>query len=244
MFFLLPFTPVAAYLAVYIGAAVLPAVILMRYIYNQDHIEKEPGYLLKKLFIGGIWAALASILLETIGTTVLNAFIPDADSPVYKIVLAFLVVAVVEEGTKFFFLRRRSWNDPNFDFRFDGIVYAVFVSLGFAAFENISYVFSYGLGVSIPRAFLSIPGHMGFAVVMGAFYGYARQLANRGHRGLAGLYSRIGYFFAVFLHGFYDACAMIESETSTILFIVFVIIMYIFIFLLIKKSARKDEPTY
>ena len=165
--FLLPFTPIAAYIAVYVGAAVLPAIILMRYIYNQDSIEKEPGYLLKKLFVGGIWAALASILLETIGTTLLNAWIPDADSPAYKIVLAFLVVAVAEEGTKYFFLRRRSWNDPNFDFRFDGIVYAVFVSLGFAAFENISYVFSYGLGVSIPRAFLSIPGHMGFAVVMG-----------------------------------------------------------------------------
>ncbi|HAE80240.1 MAG TPA: PrsW family intramembrane metalloprotease [Lachnoclostridium sp.] len=242
--FLLPFTPLAAYIAVYVGAAVLPAIILMRYIYNQDSIEKEPGYLLKKLFVGGIWAALASILLETIGTTLLNAWIPDADSPAYKIVLAFLVVAVAEEGTKYFFLRRRSWNDPNFDFRFDGIVYAVFVSLGFAAFENISYVFSYGLGVSIPRAFLSIPGHMGFAVVMGVFYGQAKQLENRGKRGLSALYRRIGYLFAVFLHGFYDACAMLETETSTIVFIVFVIVMYIVVFRLIKKSAKHDEPTY
>ncbi len=244
MFFLLPFTPVITYVAIYVGAAVLPAVFLMRYIYNQDKIEKEPGYLLRKLFIGGIWSALASIILETFGTMVLNMGIPDPDSNLYKIVLAFLVVAAVEEGTKFFFLRRRSWNDPNFDFCFDGIVYAVFVSLGFAAFENISYVASYGLGVALPRALLSIPGHMGFAVVMGVFYGQARQMANRGRNGAAAVHSRVGYLFAVFLHGFYDACAMIESETSTIMFIVFVIVMYIVIFRLIRRKSREDEPTY
>ncbi len=91
--------------------------------------------------------------------------------PAYTILLAFLVVAVVEEGTKFVFLKLRTWRDPNFNFRFDGIVYAVFVSLGFAAFENINYVLGYGLTVALPRAVLAIPAHMGFAVFMGLFYG-------------------------------------------------------------------------
>ena len=240
--FLLPFTPIAAYIAVYVGAAVLPAIILMRYIYNQDSIEKEPGYLLKKLFVGGIWAALASILLETIGTTLLNAWIPDADSPAYKIVLAFLVVAVAEEGTKYFFLRRRSWNDPNFDFRFDGIVYAVFVSLGFAAFENISYVFSYGLGVSIPRAFLSIPGHMGFAVVMGTFYGQARLYADLHNEHASRFCLFLGWFFAVIMHGIYDTCAMLGTSLSNIVFVLFIIFMYIFVFRLIRWQSAHDEP--
>ena len=44
-----------------------------------------------------------------------------------------------------------AWRDPNFNYRFDGIVYAVFVSLGFAAFENISYVVGYGLTTAVAR---------------------------------------------------------------------------------------------
>ena len=243
MFFLMPLVSGGGVVAIYVLAAIVPAIFLLRYIYQHDTIEKEPAPLLLSLIVMGVVAALCSGVLERIGSFILDHTLSQSDEH-YVIVLAFLVVAVAEEGTKYFFLRRRSWNDPNFDFRFDGIVYAVFVSLGFAAFENISYVFSYGLGVSIPRAFLSIPGHMGFAVVMGVFYGQAKQLENRGKRGLSALYRRIGYLFAVFLHGFYDACAMLETEASTIVFIIFVIVMYIVIFRLIKKSAKHDEPTY
>ena len=74
----------------------------------------------------------------------------DQSTVGYTLVLAFAVVAVVEEGAKFAMLKRRTWNDMNFNYRFDGIVYAVFVSLGFAAFENIGYVLGYGLSGS-PR---------------------------------------------------------------------------------------------
>ena len=98
----------------------------------------------------------------------MNALVAP-DNPKHIILLAFLVVAAVEEGSKFFFLYRRTWHDPNFNFRYDAIVYAVFVSLGFAAFENVKYVFNYGLSVALPRAILAIPGHMGFAVFMGFF---------------------------------------------------------------------------
>lgn len=72
------------------------------------------------------------------------------------------------------FLHARTWRNPNFNYRFDGIVYAVFVSLGFAAFENIQYVLHYGLSVALPRAIFAVPGHMSFAVFMGLFYGRAK----------------------------------------------------------------------
>lgn len=67
----------------------------------------------------------------------------------WGILLAFLVVAVVEEGTKFFFLHQKTWHSPYFNYRYDAIVYAVFVSLGFAAFENVKYIFNYGLSVAL-----------------------------------------------------------------------------------------------
>ena len=127
------FTPMMSILAIYVLAAVLPAFFLLRYIYRQDTIEKEPGYLLWQLLLGGVLAALASIVLETLGSAVLNNTV-DRSDPRYYVIMAFLVVAAVEEGTKLFFLKRRSWQDPNFNYMFDGLVYSVFVSLGFAAF--------------------------------------------------------------------------------------------------------------
>jgi RsiW-degrading membrane proteinase PrsW (M82 family) len=156
--------------------------------------------------------------------------------------MAFLVVAVVEEGAKFIFLKRRTWHDPNFNYRFDGIVYAVSVSLGFAAFENISYILGYGLTIALPRAILAIPGHMGFAVFMGLFYGRAKMSENNGDQKgtIANLWA--GYLLAVLLHGFYDSCVMFGNVLSTLLFAAFIVTMYIVVIRLIKKESASDRP--
>lgn len=238
MFYVLPAVSV---LGIYILAAVLPAVFLMRYIYRQDTVEREPPGLLVSLVVQGVFAALAAIVLERLAQGVLGALIAPG-SPVYTILTAFLGVAAIEEGTKFFFLRRRTWNDPNFNYRFDGVVYAVFVSLGFAAFENIEYVFRYGLGVSVPRALLAIPGHMGFAVFMGAFYGRAKLCDGWGNAfgRRANLWA--GYLAAVVLHGVYDSCAMLRSTTATAAFVVFVAVMYVVVFRRIRREAQTDTP--
>lgn len=243
MFYMAPIfmMPALYILAVYVLAAVLPAVLLMRYIYRQDRVEKEPPGLLAGLILMGILAALASIVLETVGEALLSALVAPY-SPWYTILLAFLVVAAVEEGTKFFFLKRRTWRDPNFNYRFDGVVYAVFVSLGFAAFENVKYVVSCGLSVALPRALLAVPGHMGFAVFMGVFYGRARLCRNRGLAAGCRANLTLGYLAAVFLHGFYDACAMIGTGKAMLVFLIFVAVMYIVVFRLIRREAAADAP--
>lgn len=228
-------------LGIYVLAAVLPALFLLRYIYKMDTIEKEPGYLLWALLLSGVWAALASIVLESLGSAVLNSTL-SSDDPYYHIIFAFLVVAVVEEGTKLFFLKRRSWRDPNFNYMFDGMVYSVFVSLGFAAFENIKYVFAYGLSVAMPRALLAVPGHLGFAVFMGIFYGRAKLCECRGDSFGKKINMALGYVFAVFLHGFYDSCCMIGTKEATAVFVIFVIAMYFIVFHMVKKASRKDRP--
>lgn len=224
------------------AAAVLPALYLMNYIYKKDTIEKEPRRLLVSLIFLGAASGIASIVLETVGSRFLDASMIDPNSSLYGILMAFLVVAAAEEGTKYLFMKWRTWNSPEFNFRFDGVVYAVFVSLGFAAFENILYVSQYGLSVALPRALLSIPGHMAFAVVMGVFYGRAKLAERLGDPAAARTSRLTGYLLAVFLHGFYDACLMVGSGFSTILFVAYVILMYIFIFRLIRKESATDEP--
>jgi len=238
VFFILPSF---AIILIYLLAAILPALFLMRYIYRKDTVEKEPPGMLISLVFLGVAAALVAIVLESIGQNIISACCAEG-SHAYVIVTAFLGVAVVEEGAKFFFLKRRTWKDPNFNYRFDGIVYAVFVSLGFAAFENISYVMGYGLTTAVLRAVLAIPAHMGFAVFMGVFYGRAKLCADTGNNTGKTLNLFAGYFTAVLLHGFYDACAMIGSVLSTSLFAVFVILMYVVVIRLVKKESQTDIP--
>ena len=223
--------PLYAIALIYGAAALLPAIYLMRYIYRKDTVEKEPPMLLMSLLIYGVIAALISIILENIGTKVLNSLM-DQSTVGYTLVLAFAVVAVVEEGAKFAMLKRRTWNDMNFNYRFDGIVYAVFVSLGFAAFENIGYVLGYGLSVA----------HMCFGVFMGTFYGRAKQCRVWGHKSEERANLWLGYIAAVLLHGFYDSCAMINTVASSIVFIAFVIIMYIVVIKKVNKESRNDGP--
>ena len=236
-----PFAPGVSVLAVYILAAILPAAFLLGYIYFHDTIEPEPPGLLLLLVLSGAGAALASSVLEGIGERILKRFVYQGD-PLYTILLAFLVVAVVEEGAKFLLLKRQTWNHPAFNYRFDGVVYSAFVSLGFAAFENVYYIFGYGLSVALPRALLAIPGHLAFSVFMGMYYGRARLQANRKHHVGAALNLCAGYLIAVALHGFYDACAMSGTAFSTALFLAFVLLMFFAAWRTIKRESATDRP--
>ncbi len=228
-------------IGIYIAAAVIPAIFLLVYIYNHDTVEKEPAPLLIKLFFMGALATLISMVLEEIGESILNHFISQSN-PLYVLFLAFLVVGIVEEGSKFFLMSRMTWNDPNFNYRFDAIVYSACVSLGFAAFENIGYVFSYGLTVAPTRAVLAIPGHLSFSVFMGYFYGRAKLASDSGNSAGAALNKVLALASSVFLHGFYDSCAMKSTSQSTVIFLIFVVIMFFAVFRLVRHESRTDSP--
>ena len=241
MFFLFPIPPLLPILAVYILAAVLPAALLLRFVYRHDTVEKEPPGLLLRLLLMGVLAALCSGFLEGLAQTLLDLIVSPR-SPLYTVLLAFLVVAMVEEGTKFWLLRRCTWRHPAFNYRFDAIVYAVFVSLGFAAYENIQYVLSYGLSVALSRALLAVPGHMAFAVYMGVFYGRAKLRAGWGDGRGVRRNLRLAYLWPVFLHGFYDTCAMSGTALATGVFLVFVAVVFFSVYRILKRESARDAP--
>ena len=140
-----------------IAAAVIPAVLLLIYVYKADRLEKEPASLLGVLLLQGIISTALAAYAERIGARLLNAVLSE-DSLLYQLLFNFLVVGLAEEGFKFLLLRWRTWRSPYFNCQFDGVVYAVFVSLGFALWENIDYVVMYGFGTAVLRAVTAIPG--------------------------------------------------------------------------------------
>ncbi len=228
-------------ISVYALAAVGPTLLLMWIIYKHDKIEKEPVRLLVRLALLGIPAALISMALEGVGMSAVDRLLPS-NSLIYMIVLCFLVIALVEEGSKYLMLRLASWKHPEFNCSFDGIVYSVFVSLGFAAFENIGYLMGYGLSIAPARAVLAVPAHMAFSIFMGLFYGRAKGYYNRGNMIKSKAARIMGIVIAVLFHGFYDTCAMTASTVATILFYVVVIIMDVSMILIVRRESRNDRP--
>ncbi|MCR5136075.1 MAG: PrsW family intramembrane metalloprotease [Oscillospiraceae bacterium] len=212
-------------------------------IYKADRLEKEPVGLLLSLVALGVLSTSIAGLSEEIGAAVLQSLIPP-ESLLYKAIVYFVIVGISEEGFKYLLLKIRTWNSPHFNCSFDGVVYSVFVSLGFALWENISYVLQYGLGTAIARAITAVPGHACFGVYMGVWYGIAKRYANAGLTADARRARRNGLITAVLLHGMYDFIASMQNDLMSILFLVFVAWMFTRTIQLVKQASAEDGPLY
>ena len=222
-------------------AAVLPAVFLMGYVYRMDTVEKEPWYLLRRLVLCGAAACLPASLLEQAFLGVLSRYV-EPDTLRYAAWEAFGIVALAEEGCKLAALRAVTWRSPEFNYRFDGIVYAVFLGLGFAALENILYLFNYGPGVLTSRGLLAIPGHATFAVFMGLFYAQAKMADIYGAAGARRVHMAAALAVPALLHGFYDFCLMSGVRQLGSLFIVFVLVLDAVSLLVVRRQSFRDGP--
>lgn len=221
-------------------AAVIPAVVLLVKVYRSDHLERESPYLIGRLVISGIISTFFALVSERILGALLSMAVP-LDSRLYGILLYFGVVAVSEEVAKYVLLRMRTWNDAEFNCQFDGIVYATAVSLGFALWENISYVTMYGFSTALIRAITAVPGHACFGVFMGIFYGLAKSNDYIGRVRQAKAYSVLSVVVPVLLHGAYDYIATISSDDLSWLFIVFVLVLFVVSYILVGKMAKNDR---
>jgi RsiW-degrading membrane proteinase PrsW (M82 family) len=179
-----------------LALALAPGAAIALYIYLKDKHEREPLGLLMMSFLYGI----LSIAVTLIISYPVNAFfLTREDDVVEQFANAFFKVAFVEEFSKFVFIRFMLFNNKNFNEPFDGIVYAVMVSMGFATLENIIYVFQYGYTTGFLRMFTAVPAHATFAVLMGFFLGKAKfSHRNQLYLSLAALTS------ATIFHGAYD----------------------------------------
>ena len=222
-----------------IAAAVIPAVILLVRVERADRLEKESRGLLVSLVLFGIVATSIASLAERLGVALLEAMFPRGGT-LSDFLLYFGVVAFSEEGAKYVLLKRKTWNHPEFNCQFDGVVYSVFVSLGFALWENIGYVAMYGLSTAVVRAVTAVPGHACFGVFMGAWYGMAKRREGAGDPAGAANLRRHALLVPALLHGFYDFTATFENVHMGWIFTVFVIAMFVTASRLVKRMAAND----
>lgn len=176
--------------------AIAPGFAIMIYMYLQDIHEPEPFGQLAKGFGYGV----LSMLLAT-GVTYLIYRSIHLDNHSFKdmAIKAFVVVAVIEEVSKFLFIRGILYRSDQFNEPFDGIIYSLMVGMGFALTENIIYVFNGDGGTALVRMFSAVPAHAVFAVIMGFFLGEAKL--EHKHTFLYGLAALVT---ATIAHGVYD----------------------------------------
>src|SRR5690606_17463219 len=153
--------------------AIAPVLIIIFYIFIKDKYEKEPKRL---LFYNFLLGAIVSIMITTLLYIVIDIPLPlkNHDSIFEQFIKAFFVVGLSEEFSKYIIIRYYSQPHEEYNEPFDGIVYAVMVSMGFAATENVMYVLQGGMEVAIIRAFTAVPAHATFAILMGYFMGKAK----------------------------------------------------------------------
>lgn len=185
-----------------LALSLAPGIFIALYFYIKDKYEKEPLSAIVFSFFLGCLSVIPAILLESF---FMSRFPSNGQDLLITAVNAFVIIAGAEEFSKYLMLRYYAKN-PNFNEPYDGIFYGVVISLGFAAVENIMYVYQSGFTVGVLRMFTAVPAHAMFGAIMGYYFGLAwQQPKNKNRLMLKGLLS------AVMLHGAYDFFLLQEN---------------------------------
>jgi RsiW-degrading membrane proteinase PrsW (M82 family) len=186
----------------------------MSYFYIRDRYDTEPLRMVGKLFLIGMLSALPVMYgVHWVGNYISS---PYAHT--------ILVVAVVEELSKFLLTYWFAVRHHEFDEEYDGIVYAVATSLGFATVENIIKVLALGWDAIPFRTLFTVPGHALFGVIMGYYLGKAKFADSNRKRVMFGLLA-FGYPWLV--HSTYDSLLISEQTWLVALTIPFMIGLWI-----------------
>jgi protease PrsW len=192
------------------GALAFPAVLIYMTVPRlMDRYDPEPAWALAMVFV---WGAVAACGISAVINTLAAAVVGEAGS-------AVLSAPVVEEGMKglaiggmFYFWRRE------FDGVVDGIIYATFVALGFAAVENVVYYSRAAAQTDtaltatfILRGIVTPWAHPLFTSMTGIGFGVSRESTSPFFRVAAPF---IGYCGAVFLHFVWNGSSVFSASVG------------------------------
>ncbi|WHX99117.1 glutamic-type intramembrane protease PrsW [Neobacillus sp. DY30] len=174
-----------------LSAGIAPGLALLSYFYLKDEYESEPISVVFRTFMFGALLVFPIMFIQHVFHTeniIKSEFIE-----------AFISSSLLEEFFKWFILFYAIYQHVELDEPFDGIVYGVAVSLGFATVENIFYLIANGIEHAMARALLPVSSHALFGVIMGFYIGKAKFTeGKKANWVIASL------FFPFVLHGFYD----------------------------------------
>ncbi|MFM1652746.1 glutamic-type intramembrane protease PrsW [Brevibacillus sp. B_LB10_24] len=176
-----------------VGAALAPGIALLSYFYLRDNLQPEPISMVVRSFIFGVLLVFPIMTLQYIIQSEWQL-----DHPLFQAVVAS---ALIEEFFKWLVVYHTAYKHVEFDEPYDGIVYAVAVSLGFATLENFFYLLTNGLEIAFWRALLPVSSHALFGVLMGYYLGigkFSKDLQKKQRR------IAVSLFIPIALHSVYN----------------------------------------
>lgn len=202
--------------------AIAPTIACILWIYLKDRYDKEPIMILGRFFILGTFISIIAITVENFLMKI-NIFEGYSN----LIYISFIVAALTEEGLKGLVLIPNLLKEKKFNEKLDGIIYSIFLSLGFATIENIIYILfedsQTAFEVGIIRAVISVPAHIMFAITMG-YYVSKYKFSNKSIKKRE--YLIMSILVPILLHGFFDFILMIEYRWSIVVFMLYIVILW------------------
>ena len=216
--------------------SIIPIGLIAYWFYQKDTI-KEPKKLLKQLFLSGILSGIFVLIISIVGVILFPkiTILSNIDNLFTLLFYAYIFIGLVEEMSKFFMIYKGGYNNEYFDQSYDIVLYSVYVSMGFALFENIIYLYSYpNFQTAITRSLTAVPAHVCFQVIMGYFLYLSKQKDNKKN-----IIKSIAY--PILIHGTYDFFIFYGTYDFLLIDLIFLILICIDANTRIKKLIEIDK---
>ncbi len=214
-----------------------PALFWAGYHYYHDRHQPEPLHYLLLTYVLGIGAGYLGTLsyqgLAHIGLNV-DVFDLAETNKLGLLLYSVFVIGVVEELIKFLPFWFICIRLRHFDESIDGIVYASFIALGFATYENYHYLQILSGYEALGRSVASPMVHILFSSIWGYLYG--RAMMRDKPRWPAAL---MGVALAAVVHGLYDFAALSLTRWVYIAPPIIILIIWVWRMHLIKRLQER-----
>ena len=195
-----------------ISAGVAPALALMSFFYLKDKITEPLPLIIRTFIFGGL----------LVFTIMFIQYAFESDQIGNLFIQSFFVVAFLEEFFKWFIFIYVIYQHTQFNTHYDGIVYAVSISLGFATVENVLYLLVNGIEYAFTRALFPVSSHALFGVIMGFYFGKAKMNPENRAGNIV-----LALFIPIILHGIYNF--ILGYVTNWALYVIpFMILLWFF----------------
>ncbi len=197
---------------IYIILGVIPSLIWLAY-YLREDVHPEPKKMIVVVFLWGCVITIPTFFIQIGLTNLLNGV--EINFTAKNLMYWFFVIAFTEEFLKYLVIRLKVINSPHLDEPLDIMLYMVIAALGFAAVENVLYLFApvgqFSLNAFISRTLIitliRFVGATFLHTLCSAVIGYAVAISLCDQKNRL-LEASFGIFMAVVLHGLYDFSIM------------------------------------
>lgn len=232
--------------ASYLFLSFFPPVLWLMFYLREDR-HPEPKLLLLLTFVGGMASVVLAIVGECVFVQLTNggSCRQGIDYAGQNIITLFLAIAFIEEYVKylvvkFLVLRRKDFDEP-----VDAMIYLITAALGFAAIENVLFVFPLfhenlrlGLEITTNRFLGANLLHALSSAIVGFFLARAWFSPHRRH------FVAIGIIIASLLHAFFNYLILVRDSLPQGTSYVFLLLamMAVVVFIDFERLKGRKQP--